>query len=147
MTEMNDRMTKLEHVCNDTASQSPNFAPSYADIVRTKSPTTKVIQSSQPDGRLEKFEYISNKEERMSKLLQVEVNHPAILNSSPDLEAHVKQFYIKQLYMTGRKIDDGLHDAKLPQPNMTQVKLSDHSFKIFLRIYPMLRLSLCISCP
>ena len=34
MREMNDRMTKLEQVRNNTTSQTPKLAPSYADAVK-----------------------------------------------------------------------------------------------------------------
>ena len=44
--------------------------------------------------------------------------------------------------MVRRETDDGMHVAKLPQPNTVLVMLSDHRFKIFLfRSKKHLRLS------
>ena len=117
---------------NKPTSQVPSLAPSYADIVRTASPKTNVIQRPPPAERVEKLELSSSEKERRRKILRVRVTHRAILNSSPDLEAHVKQFFVQKLNMPRREIDDGMHVAKLAQPNTVLVKLSDHRCKIFL---------------
>ena len=83
MTEMNDSMTKLERGRRSLYFQAPSLAPSYAVIVRTSSPITNVIQAPPSAERLVKFEYTSSGGERRTKLLQVKVTHPGILNSSP----------------------------------------------------------------
>ena len=142
MTGMNDHMTKLEQGRNNHASQSANQGQSYADIVGTTSFSTKVIQTQSPNESLEKFEYTSSEEELRRKLLQAKVTHPAILNSSPDLEEHAKQFYARQVNMSRREIDEGMYVKKLLQPNMVLIKLSDHRFKNYLfRSKKQLRLS------
>ena len=69
LTEMNDRMTKLEQGRKNHISQPPSLAPSYADIINTTSSTMNVIQTPPPAERLEKLEYTSSKNERMRKLL------------------------------------------------------------------------------
>ena len=58
---------------------APSLAPSYADIVRTSGPMTNVIQASPSAELSEKFENKSSERERRTKLLQVQVTHPAIL--------------------------------------------------------------------
>ena len=91
-----------------------------------------MIQAPSPAERLEKLEYISNKEERRKELLQLKVIHPAISNSYPDLEARVEHFFAQQLNMPRREIDDGKYVAKLLQTNTVLVKLSDERLNIFL---------------
>ena len=93
MTEINDRVIKLEQRRNTPASQEPSLAPSYAEMVGTASSSTNVIQTPPPAERLEKLEYFSCEEERWRNLLKFKVTHPAISNSSPNLEEHVKQFF------------------------------------------------------
>ena len=45
MTEINDRMTKLDQERNTTTSKVPSLAPSYADMVGTGSSSTNIIQT------------------------------------------------------------------------------------------------------
>ena len=132
MTEINDRVIKLEQGRNNPSFKEPSLATSFADIIGTASSSTNVIQSPPPPERLEKLEYNSSEEERWRKLMQVEVTHPAISNSSPNLEEHVKQFIAQQLNMSRREIDNGMYVTKLPQPNTALIKLSDHRIKLFL---------------
>ena len=108
MTEINDRVIKLEQGRNNPSFKEPSLATSFADIIGTASSSTNVIQSPPPPERLEKLEYNSSEEERWRKLMQVEVTHPAISNSSPNLEEHVKQFIAQQLNTPRREIDDGM---------------------------------------
>ena len=74
------------------------MAPSYAEIVGTASSPTNVIQTPPPAERLEKLEYISSEDERRRNLFKVKVTHPAISNSSPNLEENFKQFFAQQLH-------------------------------------------------
>ena len=71
VTEINDRITKLEHGRNNPTSQEPNLAPSYAEIVGTTNSSTNVIRTLPPAERLEKLDYNSNEAEHRRKLLQV----------------------------------------------------------------------------
>ena len=57
---------------------------------------------------------------------------PAISTTSPDLDWHVKQFFYEQLDMPRREIYDQMYVAKMPQPNTVIIRLSHHSFKVFL---------------
>ena len=43
------------------------------------------------------------------------------------IDAYVKQFLTQRLNMLRREIDDGMHVAKLYQPNTVLVKFSHHS--------------------
>ena len=93
-TEINDCVTKLEQRRNTPASKGPTLAP--------------------PADRLEKLEYISSEDERWRNLLKVEVTHPAISNSSPNLEEHVKQLRC--------------HGARLMMECMSQNRLNQTRF-------------------
>ena len=106
MTEINDRMTKLEQGRNTPTYQEPSLALIYVDMVGTASSSTNVIQTPPPAERLEKLEYVSSEYGRRRKLLQVKVTQPAISNSSPNLEEHAKQFFAPQLNMLRRETDD-----------------------------------------
>ena len=71
MTEINDRMTKLEQGRNTPASQEHSLALSYAYMVGTASSSTNVIQTPPPAERLVKLEYISSEDERRMNLFKV----------------------------------------------------------------------------
>ena len=94
MTEINDRVIKLEHRRNTPASPEPSLALSYAETVGTASYSTNLIQTPPPAELLEKIEYISSDNDRRRNLLKVKVTHPAISKSSPNLEEHVKQIFV-----------------------------------------------------
>ena len=91
-----------------------------------------MTQAPSPAERLERLEYKSSEEKRRRKLFQIELTHPAVLNSSPDQEGKDIQFFAQQLNMPRFEIDVGMHVAKLPQSKTVLVKLSDHKIKILL---------------
>ena len=104
ITEIIDWMTKLEQRRKSPSSQAPSLAPGYADILRKLCITTNATQTPPPSQRFENFDYNSSKEKRRKKLFQVKVTHPAILNSSPDLEPHILQFFAEQLNIPGVRL-------------------------------------------
>ena len=117
---------------NNPTFQAPSFAPSYADVVKTISSTITVDHTPPPAERSEKHGYTTTNEELKIMLLRVKVTHPAILNSPPKQGRKLNSFFVQQLNMPRREIDDAMYLATLSQPNTILVTLSHYKFKMLL---------------
>ena len=95
MAEIKDRVIKLEQKNNKNRSQ----AASFSDAVRMPNPNPNLSQIPSSAKRLETRGYAASEEERKWQLIQVKVTHPAISNTSLDLETCVRQFLLQQFNM------------------------------------------------
>lgn len=101
---------------------------SYADITRSNLDAPV----STNEKRLEKLEYQSSENERLNRVHQVTITHPALDGNTQNLFSTASHFMENIMMMDWRQIDANMYVQPTRRRNTILISFSDQRFKSFL---------------
>ena len=131
LNEILDMIKKLHEKFDDLEKkQIAQNGASYADALRTN--PAEVPVSSTSEQRLDKLEFQSSENERLNRVLQVTITHPALEANSQNAYRNATHFMEDVMLMEWREIDANMYVQTTRRANTILITFSDQRFKSFL---------------
>ena len=125
-------MLKLLYGKFDEMNQKLLSPPSvsYADVARTIPADAPVLNAS--ERRLDKLEYQNSENERLNRILQVTITHPALEMNSQNIFSAATHFMENIMLMEWWQIDANMYVQATRRPKTILITFSDPRFKNLL---------------